>query len=203
MISSEYVDSLLAAQGHDCLLLSDDKIVRGLAFEKAGVKRAWSQALLLWALSKGTTRIAPYSYAVTRLARWRCKYITVNPQILIDISMQAGDEALTDFRTVVKLLTLGTNSLREVVTVVGAILTFCWSGRKVPNIRIVHLTYESLSGVAPETAPNGLEFLSLLLEVLPGSELRPARQAILTWVSGHFLLESLVKFMRDAKTLAP
>ncbi|WP_043807673.1 hypothetical protein [Desulfatibacillum aliphaticivorans] len=78
-----FFDSILAADGHRRILLSDDINYRNMAFKMLGVKGIWTQTAMLFALEKKILSLKEYTDALVSLVDSNVGFISVSAVVLI------------------------------------------------------------------------------------------------------------------------
>lgn len=74
MLPGAFLDSVLAAQGQDAILIIDDAILRTIIEVSTGVTATWSQPILQYGLHKGRVTAKHYTDAVLKLVDARCQF---------------------------------------------------------------------------------------------------------------------------------
>jgi len=84
-------DTLLAAQGGNCILVSDDFNLRRLAKSELGVEGIWLQPLLMYATDTKRMNQAHYNRTVVQLSAWRHDFTSSASAAVRGLSMPPTD----------------------------------------------------------------------------------------------------------------
>jgi tetratricopeptide (TPR) repeat protein len=93
---SGFVDDMLAAQGAGRLLVSEDKIIRGLAGEQFGLGTSWLQPILMKAADGGHLSRDDYNSAILTLIKSGFDFVSVDPTLLVWALHGTSELQLTD-----------------------------------------------------------------------------------------------------------
>jgi hypothetical protein len=188
-------DTLLAAQGQNYVLISDDFNLRQLAKSEFGIQGVWVQPLLMYATDTKRLKQDHYNRSVGQLAAWRHEFTSISAQQLLFEANRSGWKVTPQFEALVSTLALSRSDLRSHVYVCWWFLKELWRKGKGPTrSQATKLTYALLKGVDPGKAPNNERFFAELYSaaqrrLLPGR----AWQAILQWYQNQQLPPAVVR----------
>jgi hypothetical protein len=90
-----FLDEIRAAQGAGLLFLTEDKLLRTLAWVESGVPGTWLQPVLMEALRQGHISIADYAKAVIAFIDSRFHFISISSDLLIEAMAGAPAHGLS------------------------------------------------------------------------------------------------------------
>jgi tetratricopeptide (TPR) repeat protein len=176
-------DTLLAAQGGNFVLLSDDFNLRRLAKEEFGLDGVWIQPILMYAADKKRMKQDHYNRSVVSLAQWGHDFTSVTAQQLLFTVNRGGWRVTPEFEALVATMPLIRSDLRSSLQVSISFLKELWKkGRGPTRSQATKLTHALLKAVNPNASENGERYLRTLQAAAAQGHL-PARagQAIESW----------------------
>lgn len=154
-------DTLLAAQGGNFVLVSDDWHLRHLANTGFGIEGMWTQVLARYARMRGEISAELHSNVTVALTHWRYQFTSVSHEDLLVTAQKAGWKPDVAFRSLAGALTLKTNDLASLLNVVTDFLRRLWSDPlRVPPLQMIQLTSEMLDGIDPSHSDQAYRFLA-------------------------------------------
>ena len=88
-IGTSFVDTVLLASEQDCILLSEDPLVRNLAYLESGTRGVWSQIVLQYCYAHNHIDKSKFFDATLNLIRWgyQITLLTLCPIHLTTLSL--------------------------------------------------------------------------------------------------------------------
>jgi tetratricopeptide (TPR) repeat protein len=182
-LGSAVYDSLIAAQGHHYVLVSDDFNLRRLGTSEFGIAGIWIQPLLIRALAAGHLKGDHYNRAVSSLAVWRHDFTSINAEQLLFAANRGGWKVTPEFEALVATLPLNRSDLRVHFAVCLSFLKELWRAKRGPTrSQATKLTQALLKGVDPGASPNCQMYIRELYRATTSRWLpESAWQAIVQW----------------------
>jgi cellulose synthase operon protein C len=189
VLGQDFFDILLAAEGDNRCLLSDDFAFRVIASEVGNIAGAWLQALLMVACSKGLLSQERYILAVVKMLDAKRTFICVGDsevRFTAFRSLTKGQVA-PEFRTLCRAIGSPTASFADALVIVTKVLMHLWSSSADLRCQS-NLTFALLSGITDQQPARINELLvraaAVVNQVKHGHLLRAALEA---WSFGHFV----------------
>jgi len=204
VLGDEYLDCLFAANGGQMILVSDDLVLRQVAFSEFAVPGIWTQVVLMSAADRNLLSLSTYADCIVTLAQWRCAFTSISSEVLLELATQERMDADADrrFATISGLLQLNTNNIPSLLNVVIGFLRKLWP-TDVAIDRKERLSYALLNGIDPACSPNCYVFLAALLVHGRRASLAPALvDWIWGWMNGHFLAAGLKDFVQKSQRMS-
>jgi hypothetical protein len=185
-------DSILACNGHDKTLLSEDYRLREYSAFFYDTQSTWLQPLLMKARDEKRITIEEYADACSKLVLAKHNYTSVDPDTLLSLLKQDGYTFSYRFKEVLSYLGQRNTEIGSCYHVCGLFLLRLWS----LNINISvkeRATYQVLAAIMYERWDMDIleDVVRLLqssaLKTIP-SQYRTFSQAIANWLKGHFLM---------------
>jgi len=173
--------SLLAAQAHRYVLISDDFNLRGIAKSLLGIEGLWIQSVLVKAMQREFLKSEHYYRAVSRLVAWCHDFTSVDADILFLAAKCHGWKVSAEFETLATTLqrTHPTEHTRMCVPFLRAV----WGTAAGATLsQATALTNTLLKCMGPCTSVRGETFLRELHRATVNKMLpEPAWKAIVAW----------------------
>jgi len=188
---SGFVDDMLAAQGADRLLVSEDKIIRGLAREQFGLRTSWLQPILMKAVDGGHLSRDDYNSAILTFVKSGFDFVSVDPTLLVwALHGTSALELPDDFIRVAARLGGPKADLESHVSVALNAIRLIWTDRRfAPTLRFACVG-TLLSNLSKDRPVEHFviilrTFIKFGVQVLNDHEFSDYLRA---WVHGHFVV---------------
>ncbi|CAO3460202.1 hypothetical protein [Azospirillum argentinense] len=176
-----FLDTLLAAQSSNRLLLSDDLRLRQWALDMFCVPGAWSQAALWHARSNGTLAPDEYAMATLAIARGRHSFTTFDANVLMTVAARDGWAFNDDLRFLIDLAAGERIDIDSSANVLIGFFDELWKA-PLPLATKRRLLFTTLSYLlTPFRA-----VLKPLIQSLDRSKKAEIRKSLKLWGCGHF-----------------
>lgn len=183
VLGSAAHDTLLAAQGGQFVLVSDDLHLRILARAAGSTEGIWLQPLLMRAAEAKHLEPGHYNRAVMSLAGWRHNFTSVGAFQLFFAAARGNWKVTPAFEAVVSTLRLSNSEIQSNLSVCVWFLRQLWQkGAGPTKPQAAKLTRALLKGVDPLTAPHGADYFRQLAGAVQSGQLpERAWRAIREW----------------------
>jgi tetratricopeptide (TPR) repeat protein len=193
-----YADSILAADGLNLLLLSDDLHYRNIAYSLHGVDSVWSQILLLKSIEKRQISIEQYVDAVLFYVKSNFSYIFYDATILDYVCSRDKGTARNDFDLLNGKVSAPETSLSSAFMVALEFLFVFWthSGwsysdqRKVTNSIIAALSDRDDASAEKIVSALRIGFYKYMFRLIQDVGPHPFFDVLAEWERGHFLISN-------------
>jgi len=183
MVSQAACDPVVAADGNDLLLVSEDLGLRVWATETFKAPTSWLQPILSTARNKGYIEYIEYCEAINMLALSNHTYISLDPRCLMH-QARKGNYSLTDELT--RLLCVVGGPSADLPTnsgVLSAFIDALWEEcADVSKIKII--TSEALCAITRGRQEDQRQIIGLFLSQLQSNK-RTMSEHTLSWLVGH------------------
>lgn len=183
-IDHTFLDSILAAQGANRLLLCEDQSYRMYAQTKFGIPASWLQMVLFFAFEHGIISVDRYSDCTCNLIRMGHNFTSVNAQVLIS-AMNKSEE---QFDTACSVLFCASSDVISHSRVLAFFLKILYSLPKSPNVdqlrKISDLLRKALFAVSRTEIFSVCDFLETLKYIVRSNVFDDYLER---WQLGHFI----------------
>jgi hypothetical protein len=132
---SDFADEMLAAQGSNRILISEDKGIRDLARSEFNVASAWLQVVLMKAKDESQITIAAYGEAVRTFIESRFEFISIDAALLVSTLTGApSTEIPKDFAILASRLGGKKADMHSHVRVAFDAIRQFWRIKKLPDL---------------------------------------------------------------------
>ncbi len=121
-----FLDSFLAAQKEDYILLSDDRLFRELAKAEAGVSGLWSQAFAIDLLHQGKLAHNEYMKVTNQLISAQFHFTSINGNDILHSLEQAEWKVTDEIATQIRVLARTTNYPPSVISILSGLFHTVW-----------------------------------------------------------------------------
>jgi len=203
MLMPAFYDTLLAAQGSNRLLISNDQHFRQFSKMVKNVNSVWLQPILLDAVAKERIGNREYADCIEYLVCTNHSYVTVNEEVLINLAEKYDWYISNAFEQVADILRNNRSSLSSSVNVAGKFLVRLW-GLPISLTKKERITFHILDILTRSRCNDLVDIVQYLLEVgkliYPGLGIvdRTLNNALLFvdavkgWCQGHFIRIDIV-----------
>jgi tetratricopeptide (TPR) repeat protein len=191
VLGDAFFDTLLAANGSDRVVLSDDQYLRALANQSFAVDVVWTQPLLLELLAKGELTAEEYVKALGVLIQSKYNFSSVNASDLLTAVKVDPWTRESNFPILASALSARNVQPSSLINVTVEFLTALW--KRVPSTMSAtdarRLTFALLEHIAPHKSEHVDTFYSGVMKLVP----REAGTVIHEWYEGHSVLRPGVR----------
>jgi tetratricopeptide (TPR) repeat protein len=190
LLGQAHYDALLAVQGGQFVLFSDDYWLRGVAAHHFAAPAIWSQALLMWAYDRKWITFSDYVDSVVSLAQWRYTFTSVSADALMLVAASRDALMLDRFKALSAELNLAVNRMPDLIQLTVQFMAALWSSGWDTSMK-ERLTYALLNGIAPQNSPNCHQFVRKVIAYATAMEVPTAAvHRVIDWMQGHFILHA-------------
>jgi tetratricopeptide (TPR) repeat protein len=183
VLGSAAHDTLLAAQGGQFVLVSDDLHLRALAKAAMGADGIWIQPVLMRAGEARHLEQDHYNRSVVSLASWRHNFTSVNSQQLFFAANRGKWKVTSEFEALAATLKLRHSVIQSNLSVCVWFLRQLWKkGAGPTRPQAAKLTRALLKGIDPLNTPNSADYFRHLAGAAQSKQLpERAWRAIREW----------------------
>lgn len=103
-IGTSFVDTVLLASEPNCILLSEDQLVRNLANLESETKGVWSQIVLYYCYARNYIDLEKYFDAYLKLINWGYDFLFMDTNLLIEGAKRANWKSQKPYTTLLEYL---------------------------------------------------------------------------------------------------
>jgi PIN domain associated with the TPR-GreAB-C-PIN system len=113
LMDQSFTDCIMAANGSESILLSDDQRLRSYAKQEWGVDGVWLQSILLVAMEENNISLKKYCNVTTSLIEAGLHYTTIDARVLFTIAKSENWNLTAKFIKIISIIESGNSDLKS------------------------------------------------------------------------------------------
>lgn len=183
-----FLDSILAAEGSNRLLLCEDFAYRMIGEQYFKLNSSWLQPVLMVAREKNLIPMDKYVEATFHMIDGGFQFISVDSKVLLFLAQDENDQDGKKFATVAKALGGPNADIASHIRVAASFFTEFWEKQEIyPSLKCQAKTGYILENLIKGQGDKFRNIIENLRDLVP-SYIRGFDGYLLCWLQGHFLL---------------